>query len=102
MLGFKGYPNAEGATEIGYGIAPAHQNKGYMTESVKAMIEWAFNHPFCNVVTATEVENPASSRLLERLGAKLVSNTATSTSWELRKTDTWEVEHHLSNPPKWG
>ncbi|HSM70256.1 MAG TPA: hypothetical protein VK851_01825, partial [Anaerolineales bacterium] len=26
MLGFKGYPNAEGSTEIGYGIAPAYQN----------------------------------------------------------------------------
>jgi len=85
MLGFKGYPNEEGSTEIGYGIAPVYQGKGYMTEAVQGLTEWAFTHPFCNVITATEVENPASRRLLEKLGAQLVSQTSTSTSWELRK-----------------
>ena len=85
MLGFKGYPNTEGATEIGYGIGPAYQNKGYMNEAVQAFIDWAFTYPDCNVITATEVENPASRRLLEKLGALLVDQTATSTSWELRK-----------------
>jgi RimJ/RimL family protein N-acetyltransferase len=43
MLGFKGYPNAEGSTEIGYGIDPVHQNKGYMSEAVRALIDWAFS-----------------------------------------------------------
>jgi RimJ/RimL family protein N-acetyltransferase len=86
MLGFKGYPNKEGSTEIGYGIDPAHQNKGYMTEAVQALINWAFMHPFCKVITATEVENPASKRLLEKLGARLVSQALTSTSREIRKT----------------
>ena len=85
MLGFKGYPNDKGSTEIGYGIDPAYQNKGYMTEAVQALIAWAFSHPFCNVITATEVENPASKRLLEKMGARLVAQTSTSTSWELRK-----------------
>jgi GNAT superfamily N-acetyltransferase len=88
MLGFKGYPNTEGSTEIGYGIDPAHQNKGYMSEAVQALIDWAFTHPFCRVITATEVENPASKRLLEKLGAQLVGGTATSTSWEIRKVLT--------------
>ena len=85
MLGFKGYPSEKGSTEIGYGIDPTYQNKGYMTEAVQALINWAFTHPFCNVITATEVENPASKRLLEKLGARLVEQTQTSTSWELRK-----------------
>jgi len=85
MLGFKGYPSAKGSTEIGYGIAPAHQNKGYMSEAVRSLIEWAFSHPFCKTITATEVYNPASRRLLEKLGATLVSNTAESTSWKIQK-----------------
>jgi ribosomal-protein-alanine N-acetyltransferase len=85
MLGFKGYPNKEGATEIGYGIDPAYQNKGYMSEAVKALINWAFSHEHCKVITATEVENPASSRLLEKLGANLVRQTDKSTSWEIKK-----------------
>jgi ribosomal-protein-alanine N-acetyltransferase len=85
MLGFKGYPNKEGSTEIGYGIASAYQNKGYMSEAVQALIDWAFSHPFCTVITATEVENPSSRRLLEKLRARLVDHTGASTSWEIQK-----------------
>jgi len=84
MLGFKGYPNSDGATEIGYGIDPAHQNKGYMTEAVKALIDWAFSHEYCKVITATEVEIPESKRLLEKIGARLVRKSAATTSWEIR------------------
>ncbi len=85
VLGFKGFPDENGSTEIGYGIDPAYQGKGYMGEAVQALVDWAFIHPFCKVVTASEVENPASRRLLERLGARLVSVTEHSTSWEIRK-----------------
>lgn len=85
MLGFKGFPDERGSTEIGYGIDPAYQGKGYMSEAVQALIDWAFTHPFCRVITASEVENPASRRLLERLGAQLVSVSEDSTSWEIRK-----------------
>jgi RimJ/RimL family protein N-acetyltransferase len=85
MLGFKGFPDENGSTEIGYGIDPAYQGQGYMREAVQALIDWAFTHPFCKVITATEVENPASKRLLERLGAQLVGSSDHSTSWEVRK-----------------
>jgi RimJ/RimL family protein N-acetyltransferase len=85
LLGFKGFPDERGATEIGYGIDPAYQGKGYMSEAIQALIDWAFTHPFCKVITATEVENPASKRLLERLGAQLVNVSEHSTSWEIRK-----------------
>ena len=85
MLGFKGYPNAKGSTEIGYGIDPAYQNKGYMSEAVQALTEWAFSHPFCSVVTATEVNSPASKRLLEKLGALQTEYNENFTSWEIRK-----------------
>ncbi len=85
MVGFKGFPNERGATEIGYGLDPAYQGKGYMREAIQALIDWAFEHPFCKIITATDVENPASRRLLERLGARLVSTSDHSTSWEIQK-----------------
>ena len=84
MLGFKRFPDENGSTEIGYGIDPAYQGKGYMSEAIQALIDWAFTHPFCKVITATEVENPASKRLLERLGAQLVSTSEHSSTWEIR------------------
>ena len=85
LAGFKSYPDENSATEIGYGIDPTCQNKGYMSEAVKALVDWALGHPFCKVVTATTVENPASRRLLEKLGARLVVEDDTSSSWEFRK-----------------
>jgi len=85
MLGFKGHPNDDGSTEIGYGISPKYQNKGYMTEAVRALVDWAFSHEYCKVITATEVENPASKHLLKKMGARLISKSTTTTSWEIRK-----------------
>ena len=85
LAGFKGVPNEKRSTEIGYGIDPAYQNKGYTSEAVRVLVGWALQHPFCNKVTASEVENPASRRLLEKLGARLVAEDETSTSWEFVK-----------------
>lgn len=39
-LGFKGPPRKK-AVEIGYGILKEHEGKGYTTEAVQAMAEWA-------------------------------------------------------------
>lgn len=85
LVGFKGFPDGAGSTEIGYGLDPAYQGKGYMSEAIQGLVDWAFAHPFCRVITASEVENPASRRLLERLGAQLLSSSEHSTSWEIRK-----------------
>lgn len=85
LAGFKGVPDAEGSTEIGYGIDPSYQSKGYMTETVRALVDWALDQPACRIVTAIGVENPASRRLLEKLGAHLVVEDKAFTSWEFRR-----------------
>jgi [ribosomal protein S5]-alanine N-acetyltransferase len=82
LAGFKGYPDESGSSEIGYGIDSAYQNKGYMGEAVRALVDWALGHPLCQRVTALAVENPASRRLLEKLGARLLAEDELSTSWE--------------------
>ncbi len=85
LVGFKGYPNESGSTEIGYGISPRFQNQGYMTEAVRGLVDWAFLHPFCQTVTATTVKNPASNRLLEKLGAELVEQSRDTSSWKINR-----------------
>jgi len=85
LVGFKGYPNEGGSTEIGYGISPRFQNQGYMTEAVRGLVDWAFSHPFCQTVTATTVKNPASNRLLEKLGAELVEQSRNASSWKINR-----------------
>lgn len=66
-LCFKGEPNKAGEIEIGYGIYPQFQNKGYMTEAIGAMIKWASAQPKVKTILAeTSPNNFASIKALER------------------------------------
>jgi len=58
-----------GEIEIGYFIADEHQNQGYITEAGRAMADWAFAHmPLPYLVAIVKPDNPASSRVIEKLG----------------------------------
>jgi [ribosomal protein S5]-alanine N-acetyltransferase len=85
LIGFKGYPDAEGKTEIGYGIGPAYRNQGYMTEALGLMSGWAFTHRECRVLTAKAVFNPASTRVLAKAGWQKMRQGETSSDWELHR-----------------
>lgn len=70
-LCFKGL-SADGVAEIGYGISEENQNKGYATEAVKGVLEWAFSRPEVTAVEAeTDSDNTASKRVLEKCGFAL-------------------------------
>ena len=70
-LCFKGKPNAAGEIEIGYGTYDEDQGKGYMTEAVGAMIQWATTQPKVKFITAeTEKVNVASFKVLQKNGFK--------------------------------
>ena len=67
-LGFKGSAR-ENAVEIGYGILPEYEGKGYMTEAVQGMTQWAFgNEGVVFVEAETDPGNKASQRILEKCG----------------------------------
>lgn len=71
-LSFKG-PAKDNIVEIGYGILPDQEGKGYTTEAVQAMTQWAFGNADVVFIEAeTEPENRASQRILEKCG--FVSN----------------------------
>lgn len=68
-LSFKGAPNSYGGIEIGYGTQPLHQNKGYMTEAVAGMLNWAKEQKSVKFVLAeTRKDNPASIKILKKNG----------------------------------
>lgn len=65
--GFKGPPGTDGAVEIAYGIAPAHQNRGYATEAARALVLFAFANPQVRLVRAHTIERAnASARVLTK------------------------------------
>ena len=63
--------------EIGYGIVPSRQGRGYATEAVKAVLLLAWEQPEANTVIAhTEVGNLASQRVLGKAGLVLEATAA--------------------------
>ena len=90
LAGFKGIPNQMGEVEIGYGMDPNVQGSGYTSETVQALIDWAFQSPRCQAITATQVlpGNLASQQLLTQLGFHLVEQSVNGLSYRLeKKTD---------------
>jgi len=87
LVGFKGIPDRKGQVEIGYGIDPGYRNKGYMSEAVKRMIEWAFEDRRCRAVIAPDTKrwNVASHRVLEKVGMQVYSETETALDWRIDK-----------------
>lgn len=73
MLGTKGPPSPDGAQEIGYGFNPAVWGQGLATEAVGALVAHLHAEPDVRVVTAeTALSNPASARVLTKLGFRPV------------------------------
>ena len=67
-LGFFG-PPSEGAVETSYSVLPDFQWRGYGSEAVEALTDWALAQPGVERITANVAEgNTASVRLLRRLG----------------------------------
>jgi [ribosomal protein S5]-alanine N-acetyltransferase len=50
--GFKGPPNAEGLVEIGYGIVSDQRRKGYASEAVQGLIDFAKRDPAVKTIIA--------------------------------------------------
>ncbi len=85
-LCFKGTPNNAGEVEIGYGTYDQFQGKGYMTEAISAITDWALSQKGVKVVVAgTNVDNIASQRVLEKCGFASYKNTDEMIWWKFEK-----------------
>lgn len=67
-LCFKGVTE-NGIAEIGYGVTEDFQRRGYATEAVSALTDWALRQPSVKCVMAeTEAANTASQKVLNKAG----------------------------------
>ena len=68
----------DGRLEIGYGLGTAYEHHGYMTETVKEFLTWAFRDPrVSGVIAETERDNIRSQNVLKRCGFSLTSENET-------------------------
>ena len=93
LTGYKGPPQ-EGTVEVGYGVLPAHQRRGYASEAVAALVERAFAHPDVErVIAETLPELTPSIGVLEKGGFAFIGEGSEPgvIRFELRR-DAWERE----------
>jgi len=69
ICGFKGRPDDSGSVEIGYSILGMYQRRGFATEAVARLVEWAFTHHNVQEVCAETLPHLVQSiRVLEKNG----------------------------------
>ena len=82
--GFMGRPALDGSLELGFGIHADHRRCGFASEASLGLVEWALAQPSVTSVSATcEADNLPSKRVLERLGAKQLSDDGGLLRWRL-------------------
>lgn len=71
LIGCGGFTKrpVNGVVAIGYSLLPQYYGKGYATEAVLALVQWAFRHPEVVEIIADVVkDNLQSRRVLEKAG----------------------------------
>jgi RimJ/RimL family protein N-acetyltransferase len=72
LAGYKGPPGEDGTVEVGYGVLPEHQRRGYATEATRALVERAFADPrVTRVIAETYPRLEPSLGVLRNLGFTL-------------------------------
>jgi RimJ/RimL family protein N-acetyltransferase len=89
VCGFKGAPSMTGSVEVGYAMHEAYRNKGYMTEAVRALVQWAFTQPDCNrVIAETLRTNLPSQKVLQKAGMHLIRAAENMLYWQIEKAQS--------------
>jgi len=85
-LCFKGSPDQKGRVEIGYGMQEEYRCKGYTTEAIKELINWAFSfNNVTEIIAETEKDNLPSHRVLEKVGMQKYEENEKMFWWRINK-----------------
>ena len=66
------YVPREGVTEVGYGLNPAYEGRGYMTESLTAFLALGKSLGLRTVLADTRPDNVRSQNVLKRCGFRFL------------------------------
>jgi len=72
-IGLSPADDEPGVIRVGYTMAPGWQGRGYATEAVAALVDYAFSVLEADVVRAyADADNIASIRVMEKVGMQLI------------------------------
>ncbi len=83
-------PHGWPGTEVGWGLHPDAQGKGYGVEAATATIDYAFDVlGWTDVIHCIDPENAPSQRLAERLGSRNLGPTQMPPPYQDMPVDKW-------------
>jgi RimJ/RimL family protein N-acetyltransferase len=83
-------PEGWPGTEVGWGLHPDSQGRGYAVEGAAAAIDWAFDTlGWTEVIHTIAPENTASVRVAERLGSRKLRETRLPPPFEALQVEVW-------------
>ncbi len=83
---FKNKPSIEGKIEIGYGTNENFRNKGFMTEAVEEISQWALSQEEVNeVIAETDRDNYPSQKVLQKCNFVQFAENETGYLWTKKK-----------------
>ena len=93
-INFHGPPDAEGIPEIGYTVLPGYRRRGYASEAVRALFNWAASeHGVRRFRASVSPDNQASLGLIAKLGFTQVGD-----QWD--EEDGLELVFEAAWPPQ--
>ncbi|MBU3191843.1 GNAT family N-acetyltransferase [Clostridium bowmanii] len=85
-IGFKGQPDEKKELEIGYGLVEKESGKGFATEALREILDWALSQKNVNIIKADcLINNLPSIHVLEKVGMKETNRDHELIYWELQK-----------------
>ena len=70
-IGFVGYSPVHHAADVGYSFSREYWNRGYATQSLKAVVDAVFRSlPLNRLEAQHDVRNPASGRVMQKSGLR--------------------------------
>jgi RimJ/RimL family protein N-acetyltransferase len=92
-VGFHGRPNENGQVEIGYHVEPGFRRRGFATEAVRALLDWAAaEHGIRRFRASVAPSNEPSLAVVARLGFR-----QTGVRWD--ELDGEQLVFELDWPP---
>lgn len=81
--GFKGPPDGDGVAEVGYGVVPSHQRRGYASEATRAIVAWAFSRGVKRIIAHTLPHLEPSLGVMRKVGMTFESRFVDPTDGEV-------------------
>jgi RimJ/RimL family protein N-acetyltransferase len=75
QMSFRAVEEEPGTVELGYGVNPSYQGRGYATEMAGALVRWARRRPDIQRITSACLEdNVPSIRVLQKAGFRQIGH----------------------------